>query len=83
MDGILILFSYIHIYIYLDDYLMKYISYKEVINIVICGECGEREGWLKNTSANSMLLLKKISFFPHHIHTIFAKSCLLRMLVCG
>ena len=53
---------------------MKYISYKEVINIiVICGECGERsEGWLKNTSANSMLLLKKISFFPH---TIFAKSC--------
>ena len=53
---------------------MKYISYKEVINIVIiCGECGEREGWLKNTSANSMLLLKKISFFPH---TIFAKSCL-------
>ncbi len=52
---------------------MKYISYKEVINIVTCGECGEREGWLKNTSANSMLLLKKISFFPH---TIFAKSCL-------
>lgn len=63
---------------------MKYISYKEVI-IVICGECGERGMANKYYmySANSMLLLKKISFFPHHIHTIFAKSCLLRMLVCG